>query len=104
MPAPGLQEIGTTGLAVYVLVEICKQAGFPSRYGGLLSIGLGLFIGGVSSVALGTPWLPGLINGFWGAASASGVYAGVKSTFNPSAPTPPATTSVNDDPALHPSC
>ena len=43
-----IQEIGTITLAVYVIVEVFKQAGFPSKYCGLLSIGLGVVMGAVS--------------------------------------------------------
>ena len=93
-----LQNMGTMGLAVYVLVEIAKQAGFPTRFGGLLSLIIGLGIGVVSYLVTGKPWLDGLVQGFWGAAAASGVYAGVKSAFTPK------TTAVESDPALHPPC
>lgn len=95
----GLQEMGTMGLAIYVLVEIAKQAGFPKRFGGLLSLILGLGIGVASALIMGKPWLSGLVQGFWGAAAASGVYSGVKSSFQNK-----ATISPDDDPSLHPPC
>jgi len=76
-----IQEIGTITLAVYVIVEVFKQAGFPSKYCGLLSIGLGVVIGAVSYYFLGKPWMEGVVEGFWGAASASGIYSGTKATF-----------------------
>jgi xanthine/uracil permease len=101
MQSEGLQEIGTLGMAVYVLVEIFKQAGFPRRFYGLLSLGLGLVIGVISFLVMGKPWLEGLIAGFWGAASASGVYSGTKATFKSKNDT---TVSFDDDPALRPQC
>ncbi len=85
-------------MAVYVLVEILKRAGFPSKYAGILSLFLSVALGAGSFVILGKPWYEGLISGFWAGASASGVYAGTKSAFTKE------TVGVNDDPALHPAC
>lgn len=98
MSPEALQETGTIGLAVYVLVEIFKRAGLPSRYAALASLGLGLAIGLVAFIVQGKPWFQGLIEGFWASASASGVYSGAKATFTPK------TVSMDDDPALHPNC
>lgn len=95
----GLQEIGTIGLAVYVLIEIAKQAGFPKRFAGVLALVLGLSIGVVSFLILGKPWLEGLVEGFWGSAAASGVYSGVKSVFKSK-----GEVTEDSDPALHPPC
>lgn len=93
-----IQGIGTIGLAVYVLIEVAKRAGFPSRYAALLSLVLGLVIGAASFLILGKPWYAGLAEGFWGAASASGIYSGTKAAFTPE------TVSYSEDPALRPNC
>lgn len=99
-------ETGTLGLAIYVLVEIFKRAGFPSRYSPILSLVLGLGIGAISFILTDKSWVAGLGTGFWSAASASGVYAGTKAVFTPKQPTflSTAALSTEDDPALHPSC
>lgn len=98
MDPQNIQEIGTIGLAVYVLVEIFKRAGFPSRFAPLLSLIFGLGIGAISYMLIDKVWYEGLIAGFWAAASASGVYSGTKAVLAPKS------FSYEDDPALHPPC
>lgn len=98
MDPQNVQEIGTIGLAVYVIVEIFKKAGFPSRFAPLLSLVFGVGIGAISFMLMGKLWYEGLLAGFWAAASASGVYSGTKAVFATK------TVSYEDDPALHPPC
>ena len=70
----------TTGVLVALIigiVEVLKKAGLSSRYAGVVSLVLGLFLGGISAF-IGTPLVQSLIIGTVMGLTASGLYSGAK--------------------------
>lgn len=64
---------------VVVTVEMAKQAGFPSRYAGLLAAGIGL-VGGALSYYLGdSPVAEAMVGGLVAGLTASGLWSAAKS-------------------------
>lgn len=68
--------VTTTPILVAIIigtVEVAKKAGLSSRYAGVVSLVLGLFLGGISAF-IGTPLVQALISGAVMGLVASGLY------------------------------
>ena len=75
----------TTGVLVALIigiVEVLKKAGLSSRYAGVVSLVLGLFLGGISAF-VGTPLVQSLISGAVMGLISSGLYSGTKAFIKP---------------------
>ena len=63
-------------------VEALKRAGLSSKYAGVVSLVLGLILGGISAF-VGTPLVQALISGAVMGLISSGLYSGTKAFIKP---------------------
>lgn len=84
-----LYGVSATALIIG-LVAVARQAGMPVRFAPLLDVVLGILAGLAEQYHQSSPdWIAGVVLGIALGLSASGVFAGAKTTFARVPPVPP---------------
>ncbi len=74
------------GSATFVIAEVFKMSGLPTKFAPLVAISVGAIMGilvALNGLVPDVSVLEGLIMGLLAAASAMGLYSGMKKTFQP---------------------
>lgn len=81
------------------LVQLAKTLGFPTKYAGLLAVGLGLLTTFIYDFYSDTRWYHVLVLGLAVGLSAAGLWSTIKSVTEPAATTPTVTEPADRPPA-----